>query len=87
MPVITGFSVPVESAIIRGGVVGAFKVPGSLQPGDRLLAVIRVSDGPPTHVADLTGEFSITAGQSGTITNTTTNTTGAFLLVAWAKAA
>lgn len=87
MPVINGYSVPTEEAIIPGGVVGDYKVPGSIEPGDHLLAVIHVTDSPPAHVADLTAEFSIKAGASGTITNTTTDTTGHFLLVVWAKVA
>lgn len=87
MPVMTGFSVPTEEVLIRGGVVGDHKVPGGLEPGDHLLAVIHVTDNPPAHVADLTAEFSIKAGASGTITNTTTDTTGHFLLVVFAKAA
>lgn len=87
MPVITGYSVPVECAIIRGGAIGAHNVPGNLEPGDTLLAVVHVTDAPPAHSADLTAEFSITAGKSGVITNTTTDTTGHFLVVVWAKAA
>lgn len=87
MPVISGFSVPSECAIIPGGPIGDHKVPGALEPGDHLLAVIHLTDAPPAHVADLTAEFSIKAGASGTITNTTTDTTGHFLLVVFAKAA
>ena len=83
---IDGFSVPTETALIRGGAIGAHNVPGSLEPGDVLLAVLHITDGPPAVAADLTAEFTITAGKSGVITNTTTDTTGDFLLVAWAKA-
>lgn len=87
MPTISGFSVPVECAIIPGAAVGAHQVPGSLEPGDKLLSVLHITDGaPPAVTADLTAEFSITAGKSGIVTNTTTNTTGHFLLVVWAKA-
>lgn len=81
-----GFSVSVGTALIPGGAIGAHQVPGSIEPGDTLLSVLHLTDGPPAVAADLTAEFSITAGAAGSITNTTTNTAGGFLLVAWAKA-
>lgn len=87
MPIINGFSVPLEDALIPGGAVGAHAVPGNLEPGDTLVAVLHLTDGPPALAADLTAEFSITAGKAGSVTNTTTDTTGDFLLVVWAKAA
>lgn len=87
MPTISGFSTPIESALVPGGVVGEIKVPGNLKPGMTLLSVTRVVDGTPPVPTDLTAEFSITAGKAGTIENTTTNTTGAFLLVCWATGA
>lgn len=86
MPIINGFSVPTECALIGGDIAGEHAVPGNLEPGDTLLAVLQISDGPPALVADLTAEFSITAGKSGTIENTTTDTSGDFLHVCWAKA-
>jgi hypothetical protein len=81
-----GFSVPIGMALIPGGAVGAHAVPGDIAAGDTLLKVLRITDGaPPAVAADLTAEFSITAGASGTLQNTTTVTTGSFLLVVWAK--
>jgi len=61
-------------------------VPGGIVDGDTLLAVLHVTDGPPAVAADLTAEFSITVGAAGSVTNTTTDTSGDFLLVVWAKA-
>jgi hypothetical protein len=86
MPIINGFSVPLEDALIPGGVVGAHAVPGNIEDGDTLIAVLHITDGPPALAADLTAEFSITAGKGGSVTNTTTDTSGGFLLVVWAKA-
>lgn len=86
MPTISGFSVPVECALIPGGPVGQFSVPGNLKPGCTLLDVIKVVDGAPPVPTSLTSEFSITSTKAGTIQNTTTVTTGAFLLVVWAAA-
>ncbi len=83
MPTISGLAAPVESAVIPGGVVGEHRVPGNLAPGMTLLSVTRIVDGTPPVPTNLTAEFSITAGKAGTIQNTTTATTGAFLLVCW----
>lgn len=85
MPTITGFSKAVECAVIPGGPVGNFNVPGSLQPTDTLLAVLDVTDGNPPSAVSRTGEFSITAGKANSITNTTTDTTGRFLCVVWSR--
>lgn len=82
-----GFSVPVGSALIPGGAIGDHAVPGNLEPGDTLLAVLQITDGAPPVPVSRTAEFSIKAGASGVVTNTTTDTTGKFLLVVWAKAA
>lgn len=86
MPTLSGISVAIKSSIVPGGVVGEFKVPGGLKPGDTLLSVVEVTDGAPPTKVDRTAEFSITAGKAGTIQNTTTNTTGKYLAVMWAKA-
>lgn len=86
MPTLSGVSVTIKSAVIPGGIVGEFKVPGALKPGDTLLSVVEVTDGAPPTKVDRTAEFSITAGKSGTIQNTTTVTTGKYLVVVWAKA-
>lgn len=84
---LVGFSVPISTALIQGDVVGDHQVPGNLEPGDTLLAVLQITDGAPPVVVSRTAEFSIKAGDDGVITNTTTDTTGKFLLVVWAKAA
>lgn len=81
-----GFSTPIGSELISGDVAGEHVLQGNLSPGDTLLAVDHVVDGTPPTRADLTGEFSITAGKQATIENTTTDTTGGFLNVLWAKA-
>lgn len=86
MPTISGFSKPIGCAMIPGGPVGQHTVQGALKPGDTLLSVEHITDGTPPTRVDRTAEFSITAGKSGTITNTTTNTTGGFLHVLWARA-
>lgn len=86
MPTASGLSVAVKSTLIPGNVVGEHKVPGGLRPVDTLLAVLEVTEGVPPTKVDRTAEFSITAGKAGTIQNTTTNTTGKYLLVVWAKA-
>jgi hypothetical protein len=84
MPVSSGFSKPTGSAMIQGGPIGEFKVPGRLNPTCTLLSVLDVTDGVPPSAVNRTAEFSITAGKSGTIQNTTTVTTGRFLHVTWA---
>lgn len=86
MPTITGFSKRLGHALIPGAVVGEHKLPGDIEDGDTLLSVRHITDGAPPTAADRTAEFSITAGKAGAITNTTTNTTGGFLSVLWAKA-
>ncbi|WPJ68009.1 hypothetical protein STOPSMEL_33 [Sinorhizobium phage StopSmel] len=85
MPTISGFSKPVGCAMIPGGPVGEHLVPGSIKAGDTLLSVEHITDGSPPTRVDRTAEFSITAGKGGSITNTTTNTTGGFLHVLWAR--
>lgn len=85
MPTITGFSHPLGDALIPGGPIGEFKVPGGLKPNDALLAVLHITDGATPVSVNRTGEFSITAGKAGSVTNTTTVTTGGYLLVVWAK--
>ena len=85
MPTISGFARRVGSALIPGGVVGQQKVPGNLKPTDTLLSVLHVSEGSPPTAVNRTAEFSIHATKGGVITNTTTNTSGGWLLVAWAS--
>lgn len=85
MTTISGFSQRVGRALIPGGVVGEHKVPGNLKPTDTLLSVVQIAAGPPPTGTDRTAEFSIHATKGGVITNTTTNTSGGWLLVAWAS--
>jgi len=85
MPTISGFSKAVGCALIPGGPVGEHQVPGAIGDGDTLLSVEHITDGAPPTRADITSEFSITAGKGGSITNTTTDTTGDFLHVLWAE--
>ena len=86
MPMISGFSRPVGCALIRGGAIGEHQVQGSLTPGDTLLSVEHITDGDPPTRVDRTAEFTISATTAGVIENTTTDTTGGFLHVLWAKA-
>lgn len=83
MPTISGFSKPISVAVTPGGPVGQHRVPGNLRPGHTLLSVEELTDAATPTRVDRTAEFSITAGQNATIQNTTTNTTGKFLLVTW----
>lgn len=85
MGTISGFSVPVEGAILPGSAVGEHAVPGNIAPGDTLLAVLHLTEGPVAAV-DVTAEFSISATKAGTIENTTTDFTGDHLYAVWAKA-
>ncbi len=83
MPTAIGISKPIRSALIPGGPVGEFRVPGRLNPACTLLSVLDVTDGAPPTAINRTAEFSITAGKAGTIQNTTTVTTGRYLHVTW----
>lgn len=85
MPTITGFSGPVGCELIPGGPAGEHKLQGAIGPGDTLLSVEHITDGAPPTRADITAEFSITPDKGGSITNTTTDTTGGFLHVLWAR--
>lgn len=85
MSTISGFSQRVGTAVIAGGVVGDHKVSGNLKPTDTLLSVLQLAEGTPPTGTDRTAEFSIHATKGGVITNTTTNTSGGWLLVAWAS--
>lgn len=79
---ISGFTRVVQSAVVPGGAAGAHSVPGNLDASDTLLSVKHVSNDLVTN-AELLSEFSISG--TGEVTNTTTNTTGDFLVVVWAK--
>ncbi|RVK81393.1 hypothetical protein CN157_05080 [Sinorhizobium meliloti] len=85
MPTISGFSKPVGCALIPGGPVGEHAVPGALGPDDTLLSVEHITDGTPPTRVDRTAEFSIHATKGGVVINTTTDTTGGFLHVLWAR--
>lgn len=82
---ISGFTKVVGCCLIPGGPVGEHAVQGNLKDGDTLLSVEHITDGAPPTRVDRTAEFSITAGKGGVIENTTTDTTGDFLHVLWAK--
>ncbi len=86
MPTQSGFSKAIGCEIIPGGPVGEHRLQGNLRPGDTLLSVEHITDGAPPTRVDRTAEFSIVAGKHATLINTTTNTTGGFLHVLWAKA-
>jgi len=83
MPTISGFSRPVQSVIIPGGPIGEHAVSGNLRPDHFLLSVEELTDAATPTRVDRTSEFSITAGKNGRIQNTTTVTTGKFLLITW----
>lgn len=81
---LAGFPHTVATSVIPGGAVGAHVIDGDLDAtGDTLLSVTHVSADLTTN-ADLTSEFSVTGFNE--ITNTTTATTGDFLVVTYAKA-
>jgi hypothetical protein len=86
MPTISGFPKAVGCAMIPGGPIGEFSVPGNIRPGDTLLSVEHITAGSPPTRVDRTAEFTIHATKGGVIVNTTTITTGQFLHVLWAKA-
>lgn len=86
MGTISGFSRPIQSAVIPGGAAGSHAVPGDIQDGDTLVAVTRLTDAVPPVPTDLTAEFSIPAGSHGAVSNTTTATTGDYLVVTWVRA-
>ena len=81
-----GFNRPVGFAIIPGGPAGNFDVPGDIRAGDTLLAVASITTASPPVPTDRLANASIPAGTSGRIAIATVNTTGTFLLIAWAKA-
>ena len=86
MPTLSGFSRTITTAIVPGGAIGAHAVPGDIEDGDALIAVTQLTDADPPVPTDLTAEFAISAGENGQVENTTTDTTGDFLVVTWAKA-
>ncbi|RVQ76122.1 hypothetical protein [Sinorhizobium medicae] len=85
MPTISGFSKPVGCELIPGGPAGEHRLQGAIGPDDTLLSVEHVTDTSPPTRADITAEFSIHADKGGVIVNTTTDTTGGFLHVLWAR--
>ena len=86
MPTISGFNKRIGCAMIPGKAIGEHKLSGNLKPGDTLLSVLHISDGTPPTAVNRTAEFSITPAKGGSITNTTTDTTGGWLHVVWASA-
>lgn len=85
MPTLSGFSKRIGCAIIPGGPIGEFRVPGNLGPGCTLLSVEHITDGAPPVSVERKAEFSIVAGKAETIINTTTVTTGGYLHVMWSS--
>lgn len=83
MGTISGFTRPISTAVIPGAAAGNHAVPGKIRDGDTLVAVTQVTDADPPVPTDRTAEFSISAGEEGQIENTTTDTTGDFLVVTW----
>lgn len=80
---LSGYTRTVAVAVIPGGAVGTHALPGDVDAsGDDLVSVVQDSSGVLT---DLTSEFSISGYNE--LTNTTTDTTGDFLIVTYAKAA
>jgi hypothetical protein len=84
---LSGFPRLVEVAVIPGAAAGTtFLVPGNIKAGDTLLSVRHVSANLVTN-ADITANGSIPADTEGRVTVATTNSTGNFLVITWAKAA
>jgi len=83
---LSGLGRNIATAVIPGGAVGDHVIQGDLKPGDDLISVRHVSADLTTTNADLTSEFSIKAGVANTLTNTTTNTSGDFLIVNYSPA-
>ena len=77
-----GWDRSIGVAVIPGAAAGNHTVDGPINLDDNLLAVKHVSADLVT-LADLTSEFSITG--ANLINNTTTATTGNFLLVVWVE--
>lgn len=86
MGTISGFTKAVGCALIPGGAIGEHQVQGNIEPGDTLLSVEHITDAAPPTRVDRTAEFSISATKAGVVENTTTDTTGGYLHVLWAKA-
>lgn len=81
---ISGHPYTFAQAVVPGDAAGDHTVPG-IRDGDQLVAVRHVSADFVTN-NDLTAEFSIPAGSARTINNAAgTNTTGDFLVVAFAR--
>lgn len=86
MGTISGFTRSIQTAVIPGGAAGNHAVEGAIKDGDTLVSVTRLTDAAPPVPTDLTAEFSISAGEANQIENTTTDTSGDFLVVTWVKA-
>lgn len=83
MGIIQGFPRPVERAVVPGGANAAGIGPvAGIDPGDDIIAVHHVSTDLVTN-ADVTAEATITDADE--ITLSTTDTTGDFVVVVWAK--
>ncbi|MCU0946806.1 MAG: hypothetical protein MUF47_00930 [Porphyrobacter sp.] len=83
---ISGFGRTIGTAMIPGGPEGNFNVPGGIKAGDTLLAVASVTNANPPVSTNRLASASIPAGTSDTVAIAGVDTTGAFLLISWARA-
>ncbi|MDP2131951.1 MAG: hypothetical protein U0995_08825 [Erythrobacter sp.] len=81
----SGFNRTIATAIVPGGPIGNFKVP-AIRAGDTLLSVVSVTNANPPVPTNRTANASIPAGTSETVAIAAVDTTGAWLVVTWAKA-
>jgi len=79
----SGFPRTVGTAVVPGGPIGNIAVPG-IRAGDQLLSVVSVTS--DLVRTDRFANASIPAGTEGQIAMATVATTGAWLIVTWAKA-
>ena len=81
----SGFNRTIGTAIVPGGPIGNFSVPG-IRAGDTLLSVVSVTNANPPVPTNRTANASIPAGTSETVAIAAVDTTGVWLVVTWAKA-
>lgn len=81
----SGFPRTVATALVPGGPIGNFTVPG-IRAGDTLLSVLQVTGANPPVPTARTANASIPAGTSDTVAIAAVVTTGTWLVVTWAKA-
>lgn len=81
----SGFHRAVATAVVPGGPIGNFAVPG-IRAGDTLLSVVSVTSANPPVPTARTANASIPAGTSDTVAIAAVVTTGTHLVITWAKA-